>query len=76
MDGPGDPLPGFGLRVRVDSGDVGVAAVAGTDHGGFGDEESTRGCGTLLVVVFDGGKGDMVAVCAEAGHRGHCDAVV
>lgn len=44
------------MLLAVDPGDVGVAAMAGGDHGCFGDEEGAWDGGTLTVVVFDEGE--------------------
>lgn len=71
----GDLLPGGELGVGVEAWDVGVAAGARGDEGGFGDEEGAGHAGALGVVFLDEGQLDVVVVGAEAGQRGHDEAV-
>ena len=73
VDGCGDGLPGFDLLLRPEAGDVGVADAQGVDGSAFGDDEA--GGGALGVVVGHDGRGDVVGGAAQAGERGHEDAV-
>ena len=56
-----------------EAGDVGVADAEGVDGCAFGEDEA--GGGALGVVVGHDGRGDVVGRAAEAGERGHEDAV-
>ena len=73
VDGGGDGLPCFDLLLGPDAGDVAVAYAEGVDGGAFGDDEA--GAGALGVVLDGEGGGDVVGGSAEAGERGHDDAV-
>lgn len=71
-----DGFPGGDLRRGPDSGNLFVAAGAGTDEGCFGDDEGSCRAGSLGVVFFGVGIGVVVGVGAEAGQRGHDEAVL
>lgn len=68
-------LPRCDLRVVVDPRCVGVSAGAGGDGRCFAYEEGAGDRGTLGVVFFHDGEGDVVIVGAETGHGCHGDAV-
>src|SRR5882757_6727972 len=73
VNGGGDGLPGFGLLLRPQAGDVGVTDAHGVDGCGLGEDES--GARAMGVVVDHDGGGDVVGGAAQAGERGHEDSV-
>ena len=62
-----DFLPRLQLLGAPEAGHVGVAGGGGRDEGRFGDEQRAGDGGTLRVVVFYKGQGDVGVGGAEAG---------
>jgi len=73
MDGCGDGLPGFGLLLGPDAGNLWVADAEGVDGCTFGEDEA--GGGALRVVLGLNGGGDVIDGAAKAGKGRHEDAV-